>query len=91
MKGILYAALGGVFLTLQGTANAAIGEHLGIWQAAVLTQGTGFAAALLIVWLTGDRSWKQLKEVRLRYRFGGALRRLSYSAILQLFTITEQP
>ncbi|MCK9861063.1 DMT family transporter [Paenibacillus sp. ATY16] len=72
MKGILYAVLGGVFLTLQGTANAAIGEHLGTWQAAVLTQGTGFAAALLIVWLTGDRSWKQLKQVKLRYRFGGA-------------------
>ncbi|WP_201005232.1 DMT family transporter [Paenibacillus glycanilyticus] len=72
MKGILFAVLGGVFLTLQGTANAAIGEHLGTWQAAVLTQGTGFAAALLIVWLTGDRSWKQLKQVKLRYRFGGA-------------------
>lgn len=73
MKGVVYAVLGGVFLTLQSTANAAIGEHLGSWQAAVLTQGTGFAAALLIVWLSGDRSWKQLHKVKLPYRFGGAL------------------
>jgi Uncharacterized protein conserved in bacteria len=73
MRGIIYAILGGVFLTLQSTANAAIGEHLGSWQAAVLTQGTGFAAAMLIVWLTGDRSWKKLKQVKLPFRLGGAL------------------
>ncbi|WP_284241228.1 DMT family transporter [Paenibacillus glycanilyticus] len=72
MKGILFAVLGGVFLTLQSTANAAIGERLGTWQAAALTQGTGFAAALLIVWLTGDKSWKKLGQVKMRYRFGGA-------------------
>ncbi|SFD81529.1 transporter family-2 protein [Paenibacillus catalpae] len=73
MKGIIYAVLGGVFLTLQSTANAAIGDQLGTWQAAALTQGTGFAAAMLIVWLTGDRSWKKLRQVKLPYRFGGAL------------------
>lgn len=72
MKGVLYACLGGMFLTLQGTANATIGEHIGTWQAAALTQGTGFAAALLIVWLTGDRSWRKLTKVKLPFLFGGA-------------------
>ncbi|QHW29790.1 DMT family transporter [Paenibacillus rhizovicinus] len=73
MKGIILAVLGGVFLTMQSTANAAIGEHLGTWQAAALTQGTGFVAAFLIVWITGDRSWRKLRQVKLHYRFGGAL------------------
>ncbi|SDW03047.1 DMT family transporter [Paenibacillus sp. CF384] len=73
MKGILLAVLGGVFITLQSTANAVIGDQIGTWQAAALTQGTGFAAAMLIVWLTGDLSWKNLKQVKLQYRFGGAL------------------
>ncbi|MGO4106318.1 DMT family transporter [Paenibacillus sp. YAF4_2] len=72
MKGVFYALLGGMFLTLQGTANAAIGDYLGTWQAAVLTQGTGFVAALLIVWFTGDRSWRQLSQVKLPFLFGGA-------------------
>jgi transporter family-2 protein len=73
MKGFIYACLGGTFLTLQGVANAAIGEKIGAWQAAALTQGTGFIAALLLVWLAGDRSWRNLKQVRTKYWFGGAL------------------
>jgi transporter family-2 protein len=72
MKGFIYACLGGAFLTLQGVANAAIGEHIGTWQAATITQGTGFAAAILLVWLVGDKSWRNLKQVKLVYRFGGA-------------------
>ncbi|MFD0621286.1 DMT family transporter [Paenibacillus sp. GCM10027629] len=72
MKGLIYACLGGAFLTLQGVANAVIGEHIGTWQAATMTQGTGFVAAMLLVWLVGDRSWRNLKQVKLVYRFGGA-------------------
>lgn len=73
MKGIIYAILGGVFLTMQSTANAAIGERLGSWQAATLTQGTGFVAAILLLWIAKDRSWRKLSQVKLYYRFGGAL------------------
>ncbi|RJX40561.1 DMT family transporter [Paenibacillus pinisoli] len=72
MKGVIYAVLGGAFLTLQGTANAAIGERIGTWQAATLTQGTGFIAALLIVLLLRDQSWRSLKEVKPVFLFGGA-------------------
>jgi bacterial/archaeal transporter family-2 protein len=72
MKGVIYACLGGAFLTLQGAANAAIGESIGTWQAAALTQGTGFVAALILVWLVGDKSWRNFKLVKPAYRFGGA-------------------
>lgn len=72
MKGIIYAFFGGVFLTLQGTANAAIGERIGTWQAATLTQGTGFVASLLLVWIVGDKSWKNFRKVKPVYLFGGA-------------------
>lgn len=72
MKGVIIACLAGAFLTLQSTANAAIGERLGSWQAAVLTQGTGFVAAVLIVLLLRDTSWRKLKQVKPVYRFGGA-------------------
>ncbi|NQX64199.1 DMT family transporter [Paenibacillus qinlingensis] len=72
MKGAIYACLGGAFLTLQGAANATIGEKIGTWQAAALTQGTGFVAALILVWLVGDKSWRNLKQVKPAYLFGGA-------------------
>ncbi|OBZ13231.1 MULTISPECIES: DMT family transporter [Bacillales] len=73
MKGVIYACLGGAFLTLQGAANAAIGESIGTWQAAALTQGTGFIAALMLVWFLGDKSWRNLKHVKPAYRLGGGL------------------
>lgn len=73
MKGIIYACMAGVFLTLQSVANAFIGERIGTWQAATLTQGTGFLVAMLLVWLSRDRTWKELRRVKLPYRFSGAL------------------
>jgi Uncharacterized protein conserved in bacteria len=72
MKGVLLACLGGAFLTLQGTANAAIGASIGTWQAAALTQGIGFLAAALLVWMSCDRTWRNIKQVKPVYRFGGA-------------------
>lgn len=72
MKGIIYAILAGAFITLQSAANAVIGESIGTWQAAALTQGTGFAAALLIVRLSGDKTWRNFGHVKPVYLFGGA-------------------
>ncbi|MBH5319474.1 DMT family transporter [Paenibacillus sp. GSMTC-2017] len=83
MKGFIYAVLGGLFLTLQSVANAAIGESIGSWQAATLTQGTGFIAALMIVLVVRDKSWRELKQVKLVYKFGGA-----FAAVILFSNIT---
>lgn len=47
MRGVLFAMSGGFFLTLQSVANARISSQIGTWQAATLTQFTGFVVALL--------------------------------------------
>ncbi|RKP58086.1 DMT family transporter [Cohnella endophytica] len=72
MKGIIFAFLGGACLTLQGVANAQIGERMGTWQAATLTQFTGFLLALLILIALRDRSWRKVTQVKPMYRIGGA-------------------
>ncbi|MGZ7136568.1 MAG: DMT family transporter, partial [Methanobacterium sp.] len=46
MKGILFALLGGAFITLQGVANTRISKDIGTWQAATITQLTCFILAL---------------------------------------------
>lgn len=71
MRGVLLACLGGIFLTLQGTANAAIGGSIGTWQAATLTQGVGFVAALVLALAARDRTWRNLKRVKPVYLLGG--------------------
>lgn len=73
MKGVLFAFLGGAFITLQGVANTRISGAIGTWQAASLTQLTGFLAALLVFLFVRDGTWGQFKQVKPLYLAGGAL------------------
>lgn len=73
MRGILFAISGGFFLTLQSVANARISNGIGTWQAATLTQMTGFVVALLITLILRDRTFRQMKDVKVLYLSGGAL------------------
>ena len=73
MKGILFALAGGFFLTFQSVANAAISNGIGTWQAATMTQFTGFVLALAIVWTIKDRTYRNLPQVPPLYASGGML------------------
>jgi transporter family-2 protein len=73
MKGILFALAGGFFLTFQSVANATISGQIGTWQAAAMTQMTGFVLAVLIVLLLRDKSYKQIRGVSPLYASGGLL------------------
>lgn len=73
MRGILFAISGGFFLTLQSVANARISNGIGTWQAATLTQMTGFVVALLITLILRDRTFRRMKDVKVLYLSGGAL------------------
>lgn len=72
MKGILFAILGGAFITLQGVANTMISKDIGTWQAATITQLTGFILAIFILMFVRDRKWAGVKKVKPLYLVGGA-------------------
>lgn len=72
MKGILFALVGGACITLQGVANARISQDIGTWQAATITQLTGFVIALIILMFVRDGNWQGFKEVKPLYLTGGA-------------------
>ncbi|MCR8842276.1 DMT family transporter [Paenibacillus sp. SC116] len=73
MRGILFAIIGGAFITLQGVANARISQDIGSWQAATVTQFTGFITALIIFFFVRDGKWQSFKQVQPVYLTGGAL------------------
>ena len=73
MKGILFALFAGFFITLQGVANANISQGIGTWQAATITQLTGFLVALLIALFVKDGKRNMFKRVKPLYLTGGAL------------------
>ncbi|MWJ30584.1 MULTISPECIES: DMT family transporter [Saccharibacillus] len=72
MRGILFAFLGGACITLQGVANARISEDIGTWQAATVTQLTGFLMALLIYAFVRDGDLGGYRKVKPLYLAGGA-------------------
>lgn len=72
MRGVLFAMGGGFFLTLQSVANARISSQIGTWQAATLTQFTGFVVALLVMLVLRDRTYVEMRHVKPLYLSGGA-------------------
>ncbi|WP_342555827.1 DMT family transporter [Paenibacillus sp. FSL R7-0652] len=72
MRGIIFALLGGACITLQGVANARISTDMGTWQAAAITQLTGFILAALILAFVRDANLQGIKQVKPMYLAGGA-------------------
>ncbi len=81
MRGVLFAISGGFFLTLQSVANARISSSIGTWQAATLTQFTGFLVALAIMLLVRDRTYVRMRRVEPLYLSGARSLPSSCSAI----------
>ncbi|PAD32512.1 DMT family transporter [Paenibacillus sp. 7523-1] len=72
MKGIIFALLGGACITLQGVANTRISTDMGTWQAATITQFTGFILAAIILMFVRDVNLQGLKQIKPLYLAGGA-------------------
>ncbi|ANY68310.1 hypothetical protein BBD42_18890 [Paenibacillus sp. BIHB 4019] len=83
MKGILFAILGGACITLQGIANTRISGSIGTWQAATLTQFTGFIVAFIILMSVGAGKWREFQQVKPIYLAGG-----SFAAIIIFSNVT---
>ncbi|MDA1676297.1 DMT family transporter [Bacillus cereus group sp. TH152-1LC] len=73
MKGIVFAVLAGVFITLQGTFNAKLSSHIGIWSTSIITHFIGFLIATTIFLLKKEEKIVDLKDVKKIYLVAGAL------------------
>ncbi|NWL89033.1 MULTISPECIES: DMT family transporter [unclassified Paenibacillus] len=73
MAGIIFALLGGALITLQGVANSRISQDIGTWQAATITQFTGFLLAFLLLLIVRDGLWRRVRQVKPLYLTSGAL------------------
>ncbi|WP_054024804.1 DMT family transporter [Bacillus sp. FJAT-28004] len=83
MKGSIFAFLGGAFITLQGVANSRISQDIGAWQAATITQLTGFIMAFIILLFVRDGRWSAFNQVKPLYLAGG-----SFAAIIIFSNVT---
>lgn len=72
MKGILFAVFAGIFITLQGTFNAKLSSHIGIWSASIITHLIGFIIATTVFLLKKEEKVTDLKSVKKIYLVAGA-------------------
>ncbi|MGK0532241.1 DMT family transporter [Bacillus sp. 'calajunan'] len=73
MKGVVFAILAGVFITLQGTFNAKLSSHIGIRSTSIITHLIGFIIATTIFLLKKEEKIADLKDVKKIYLVAGAL------------------
>ncbi len=73
MRGITFAILAGLFISLQGVFNTRLGEKLGFWETNTFVHGTGFALTLLLMFIYGNGSFTGIGQVNKLYLLGGAL------------------
>ena len=73
MKGILFAIFAGIFITLQGTFNAKLSSHIGIWSTSIITHLIGFIIATTVFLLKKEEKITDLKSVKKIYLVAGAL------------------
>lgn len=72
MKGILFAVFAGIFITLQGTFNAKLSSHIGIWSTSIITHLIGFLIATTVFLLKKEEKVTNLKSVKKIYLVAGA-------------------
>lgn len=72
MKGILFAVFAGIFITLQGTFNAKLSSHIGIWSTSIITHLIGFIIATTVFLLKKEEKVTNLKSVKKIYLVAGA-------------------
>ena len=54
----------GIFITLQGTFNAKLSSHIGIWSTSIITHLIGFLIATTVFLLKKEEKVTDLKSVK---------------------------
>lgn len=60
-------------MSFQGVFNTRLSDKIGTWGTNVLVQGIGLAITILVLLITGDSNFRNLKSSNKLYLFGGVL------------------
>ncbi|MGV8145753.1 MAG: DMT family transporter [Alkaliphilus sp.] len=72
MLGVLFAIIGGIFMSLQSAFNARVGESVGTIETTVVVHVVGLVAAIGAMMLMGTGNLMKVTEVNKLYLIGGA-------------------
>lgn len=73
MMGVIFSIIAGVAMSLQGVFNTRLGDKIGTYETNVIVQGIALILSIIVVLITGNGDFKNLKDVNKLYLLGGAL------------------
>ena len=71
--GIIFSAVAGSLMSIQGVFNTRSSEKIGLFETNLLVQGSAFILTLILFFLFGNGGLKKLTEVNKIYFLGGAI------------------
>src|SRR6056297_1654703 len=83
MLGVLFATLGGLFVSLQNVFNARISEKVGFIEATAIVHAVGLVFAVAAVLLFGKGNIRNVTEVNKVYLLAG------FFGVMIIFNITK--
>lgn len=73
MLGIISSIIAGVCMSFQGVFNTRLSDKVGTWGTNVLVQGIGLAVTVLVLFISKDSNFKNIKSSNKLYLLGGVL------------------
>ena len=73
MMPIIFAIISGVAMSVQGVFNTKLGDKIGLWETTVLVQAIGLISALIVSFICGKGSYRELQNTNKLYLLGGIL------------------
>lgn len=73
MMGLLFGAIAGALMSIQGAMNTRLGEKIGLWETTALVQGIGFLLSVVVAWIWGKGDVGGIASVNKFYLLGGVL------------------
>ena len=73
MMGLIWGAVAGALMSIQGAMNTRLGDKIGLWETTALVQGIGFFLSVIVAWIWGRGDIGGVVTVNKFYLLGGAL------------------
>lgn len=73
IMGLIFAALAGSLMSIQGVFNTRVTEKIGIWETNVIVQAVALVTTLIVMMVAGTGDFKKIYEVNKWYLLGGVI------------------
>lgn len=71
--GIVFSAVAGALMSIQGVFNTRVSEKIGQWQANIMVQAIGLISAIVALFIFKGGDFSRLKDVNKLYLLGGVI------------------